>query len=60
LKTPEQEEIFRQLSDHVQRIGRRINSPKNDLDDLIQLEQSLKLSAETLSILRHIMILQAE
>ena len=41
-----------ELSKNVQSIGRRIKSPKNDLNDLKNLEEALKFSARALKYIR--------
>ena len=53
---PETQEIIRSASKHVQAIGRRIQSPKNDLNDFNDLAIALKDAAKLVKIIRKIII----
>lgn len=43
--------IIAEISNNVQAIGRRINSSKNDREDLLVLAEALETSASTLRTL---------
>jgi hypothetical protein len=57
VRTPEVQEIYNDLSNCVEAIGRRLNSPKNDPDDLKVLAEALDLTARAVASLSRIMAL---
>lgn len=56
----EAQALLKEVSKSIQDIGRRVGSPKNDIDDLKMLSDALRFSAQTVDVTRDIFILHYE